>query len=142
MTNKCCLTLRRRQKNVAYENTELYSWGGFRCNPLNWFIRSKFSTASGLIIYRPKFVLFFLVCTMWSLWTFVHKMCLNNMALTHRLTVIIIVAILSSCTVNSARILGLFVFPGKSHGMMTNTLIVELARRGHEVKHMSASLIF
>lgn len=36
-------------------------------------------------------------------------------------------------SVDAARILGLCVFPAKSHGQMTNTILLELARRGHEV---------
>lgn len=35
---------------------------------------------------------------------------------------------------SGARILGLFPFNAKSHSIMTNAIIAELAKRGHQVK--------
>jgi len=37
----------------------------------------------------------------------------------------------------SSRILAAFFFPGKSHFMMTNAIIRELVRQGHEVKFIT-----
>lgn len=46
---------------------------------------------------------------------------------------------LSTPPSESARILAIFSFPGKSHFMMTKSLVTELSHRGHEVTFITGN---
>lgn len=44
---------------------------------------------------------------------------------------------LFNCGVNGANILGVFFYPSPSHHMLGSTLMIELARKGHNVTMLS-----